>query len=112
MAKMTLKVKVNDTYFQCQPRKSHDACLVENYVIPAQSVTSYRADKVHLGTDGRTDGQYPLGLKGQGVNKIIGIIFIFISIITSCIFNWKQIQVESLKYQLAPWLMICTPFNG
>ena len=41
-------------------------------------------------------------------NEISGIIFIFISITTSCIFNWKQIQWESLKYQLSPWLIICT----
>ena len=29
MAKMTLKVKVNDPYFQYQPRVSQDACLVQ-----------------------------------------------------------------------------------
>ena len=29
MAKMTLKVKINDPYFQYQPRVSHDACLVQ-----------------------------------------------------------------------------------
>ena len=29
MAKMTLKVKVNDPYFQYQPIVSHDACLVQ-----------------------------------------------------------------------------------
>ena len=29
MAKMTLKVKVNDLHFQYQPRISHDACLVQ-----------------------------------------------------------------------------------
>ena len=34
-------------------------------------------------------------------NKIIGIISVFISITISCIFNWKQIQLESLKYQLS-----------
>ena len=34
-------------------------------------------------------------------NEIIGIIFIFISITISCIFNWKQIQLESMKYQLS-----------
>ena len=28
MAKMTLKVNVNDPYFKYQPRVSHDACLV------------------------------------------------------------------------------------
>ena len=44
-------------------------------------------------------------------NEIIGIIFIFFSITISCIFNWKQIQLESLKYQLSPWLIICTLLN-
>ena len=29
MAKMTLKVKVNDPYFQYQLRVSQDACLVQ-----------------------------------------------------------------------------------
>ena len=29
MAKMTLKVKVNDLHFQYQPRVSQDACLVQ-----------------------------------------------------------------------------------
>ena len=29
MAKITLKVKVNDPYFQYQPRISHDVCLVQ-----------------------------------------------------------------------------------
>ena len=29
MAKITLKVKVNDPYFQYQSRISHDACLVQ-----------------------------------------------------------------------------------
>ena len=29
MAKMTLKVKVNDPYFQYQLRVSHDACLLQ-----------------------------------------------------------------------------------
>ena len=29
MAKMTLKVKVNDLHFQYQPRVSQEACLVQ-----------------------------------------------------------------------------------
>ena len=77
MAKMTLKVKVNDPYFQYQPRVSHDACLVHIWWFQLKSVTSYRADKVKFtdgrrdrGTDGRTDRrrqqQYPFGLKGKG----------------------------------------------
>ena len=48
----------------------------------------------------------------ESKNEIIGTIFIFISITISYIFNWKQIQLESIKYQLSPWLIICTSFNG
>ena len=70
MAKITLKVTVNDPYFQYQPRVSHDACLVQIWWFQLKSVTSYRADKVKF-TDRRTDRrmqrQYPFGLKGQGV---------------------------------------------
>ena len=36
MAKITLMVKVNDPYFQHQPRVSHNACLVQFLVMPAQ----------------------------------------------------------------------------
>ena len=54
MAKMTLKVKVNDPYFQYQPRVSHDACLVQIWWSQLKYVTSYRADKLSLRTDGRT----------------------------------------------------------
>ena len=77
MAKMTLRVKVNDPYFQYQPRVPHDACLVQIWWFQLKSVTSYRADKVKF-TDGRTVGQTdrrtdagndntPFGLKGHGV---------------------------------------------
>ena len=85
MAKMTLKVKVNDPYFQYQPRVSHDACLVQIWWFQLKSVTSFRADKVKF-TDGRTDGQtdgrtdgqtgrcrqqqYPFRLKDQWVKTI------------------------------------------
>ena len=44
-------------------------------------------------------------------NEITGIIFIYILITISCIFNRNQIQLESLKYDLSPWVIICTPFN-
>ena len=54
MAKMTLKVKINDPYFQYQPRVSHDACLVQIWWFQLKSVTIYRADKVKF-TDGWTD---------------------------------------------------------
>ena len=53
IAKMTLKVKVNDPCPQYQLRVSHDACLVQ---IWWSQLKSYRADK-EMFTDGRTDGQ-------------------------------------------------------
>ena len=56
MAKMTLKVKVNDLHFQYQPRVSRDACLEQIWWFQLKAVTSYRADKVKF-TDGRTDRQ-------------------------------------------------------
>ena len=56
MAKMTLKVKVNDPYFQYQPRVSHNACLVQTWWFQLKFVTSNRADKVKF-VDGRMDGQ-------------------------------------------------------
>ena len=54
MAKVTLKVKVNDLNFQYQPRVSHDACLV----IPAQICDELLCgqSKVYGRADGRTDG--------------------------------------------------------
>ena len=60
VAKMTLKVKVSDLYFQRQPRVSHDACLVQIWWFQLKSVTSYRADKVTF-TDGRTDRRTDAG---------------------------------------------------
>ena len=67
MAKMTLKVKVNDTYFQHQPRVSHDACLVQIWWFQLKSVTSYHVDKVKF-TDGRlsvwTNPQHDASLDG------------------------------------------------
>ena len=76
MAKMTLKVKVNDLHFQYQPRVSCDACLVRIWWFQLKFVTSYRADKIKF-TDRRTEGQtdrrkqqYPFGLKDQWV-KIV-----------------------------------------
>ena len=74
MAKMTLKVMVNDLHFQYQPRVSQDACLEQIWWIQLKPATIYRADKVikvYGQTDERTDRrrqrQYPFGLKGQGV---------------------------------------------
>ena len=60
MAKMTLKVKVNDPYFQYQPRVSHYACLAQIWWFQLKSVKSYRADKVKF-MDGRTDRQTDAG---------------------------------------------------
>ena len=55
MAKMTLKVKVYDPYFQYQPRVSHDTFLVQIWWFQLKSVTSYCVDMVKF-MDGRTDG--------------------------------------------------------
>ena len=57
---MTLKAKVNDLYFQYQPRVSQDACLVQIWWFQLKSVTSYRADKVNF-TDRRTDRRTDAG---------------------------------------------------
>ena len=60
MAKITLKVKVNDLNFQYQPRVFHDACLVQIWWFQLKCVMSYRADKVKFTdrqTNRRTDGQ-------------------------------------------------------
>ena len=61
MAKMILKVKVNDLHFQYQPRVSQDACLVQILWFRLKFVTSDRADKVIymiyiMFTGRRTDG--------------------------------------------------------
>ena len=45
MAKMFLKVKVNDLHFQHQLRVSHDACLVQIWWFQPKSVWSCQADK-------------------------------------------------------------------
>ena len=45
MAKMTLRVKVNDLHFQNQPRVSQDACFMQIWWFLPKSVTSYPADK-------------------------------------------------------------------
>ena len=45
MAKMTLKVKVNDPYFQYQTRVSQDAYLVQIWWFQSKYVISYCADK-------------------------------------------------------------------
>ena len=56
MTQMTLKVKVNGTYLQYQPRISYSARLVQIRRFQLESVMRYCADKVKF-TDGRTDGQ-------------------------------------------------------
>ena len=74
MAKMTLKVKVNDPYFQYQPRVSLNVSLVQIWWFRLKSVTSYRADRVKFtdGTDRRTDAgndNTPSALGQLGVKK-------------------------------------------
>ena len=54
VAKMTLKVKINDSYFQYQPRVTLDACLVQIWWFQLKSVASYRAVKGNL-MDRETD---------------------------------------------------------
>ena len=44
MAKMILKVKVNDPHFQYQLRLSQDACMVQIWWFQSKSVMSYQAD--------------------------------------------------------------------
>ena len=56
MAKMNLKVTVNDLHFQYQPQVSHDACFVQIWWFKLKSVTSYRANKEKF-SDGRTTRQ-------------------------------------------------------
>ena len=78
MAIMTSKVKVNDPYFQNQPRVSQDACLVQSWWFYLKSLMSFRVDKGKSRADGRTDRrtdrrrqrQYPVGLKGQEVKNL------------------------------------------
>ena len=45
MAKMTLKVKVNDFHFQYHLRASQDTCLVQIWWFYLKSVTSYHTDR-------------------------------------------------------------------
>ena len=62
MAKMTLKVRINDHFFfQNQPRVSHDACL--DLVIPAQICDEISCGQgiVYGRTDGQTDGRTDAG---------------------------------------------------
>ena len=83
------------------------------YIVGCRVVTRVRRmDRLKDGQlrQGRTIPYIPKWSEGK--NDIIGIIYIFITITISCIFNWKQIQLASLKYQLSPWLIICTSFNG
>ena len=54
IARMTLKVMVNDLHFQYQLRVSHDAFLMQIWWFQLKSVMSYRADKVKF-TDRQTD---------------------------------------------------------
>ena len=48
MAKIALKVKVNDPYVQYQPTVSQDACLVQTWWFQLKSVMSNCPDKVNF----------------------------------------------------------------
>ena len=48
MAKMTLKVKVNDFHFQHQLRESQDTCLVQIWWFLPKSGMSHHADKLNF----------------------------------------------------------------
>ena len=81
------------------------------YIVGCRVVTRVRRmDRQNSAAAGQDNTLRPK--RSVGKNDIIGIIYIFITITISCIFNWKQIQLASLKYQLSPWLIICTSFNG
>ena len=78
MAKVILKVTINDPYFQYQLRVSPDACLVQIWWFQLKSVISYPVNKVKFmdwQTDGQTDRcrqlQYPFSLKCHGVKTQI-----------------------------------------
>ena len=122
MTKMTLKVKVNDPYFQYQPRVSHDACLVQIWWFQLKSGMSYRADKVKFTdrrTDGQTDGrrqrQYPISLKDQGIKTYedpqdrydlptvctANVFFLLENFVTLIIVAW--FQVCWLKRTIPSW---------
>ena len=62
MAKMTLKVKVNDLYFFYQPRVSQDTCLVQIWWFQLKPVADGRADR---GTDAGNDNT-PTAWKAKG----------------------------------------------
>ena len=47
MAKMTLKFKVNDLYFQQQPKVSQDACLVQIWWFQLKSLSNWENYNIH-----------------------------------------------------------------
>ena len=61
MAKMTLKVKVNDLHFLYQPRVSQDACLEQIWWFLLKSVTSYRGQ-----------AEFPIIVSKNGQNDLEG----------------------------------------
>ena len=72
MAKMTLKVKVNDPHFnyRYQLRISQDAGVVQIWWLQLKSVTCWEA-KIHGRMDRPRQQQYHFDLKGQGKNEIL-----------------------------------------
>ena len=70
MANMTLKMKINNLYFQHHARVSQDTCLVQIWWFQHKFVTIYRADTAKYmdgWTDGQTERQYHFDLKIQRV---------------------------------------------
>ena len=81
MAKMTLKVKVNDLHFQYQLRVSQDACLKQIWWFQLKFVTSYLADKVKF-TEGWKDRQTDRRTDADNDNTPLA---------------WKAMELKSLK---------------
>ena len=63
MAKMALKVKVNDLHFQYQPRVSQDTCLEQIWWFQLKTCDELSCEqgKVYGRTDRQTDGQTDAG---------------------------------------------------
>ena len=106
MAKMTLKVKVNDLHFQYQPRVSQNARLAQIWWFQLKPVMSCHANNAKF-TDGwkirRMDGQtdrcrqwkYPFGLKGQEVKAYHGKL-------------QKSMEHDKIAWPWLFWIAICS----
>ena len=96
MAKMTLKVNVDNPYFQYQPRVSHDACVVQIWWIQLKYVTSYLADKVKS-TDGQMDRRTDAGNDNTLRPESQGIKFVVLEFN----FYWNMFQL-AINHSSAP----------